>query len=219
MGEGYNISEFKIDLHIHTIYSGDSKCNPKEIIHIAKERGLDGIGITDHNTVEGLKAFEKTLSDFIIIPGIEISTAEGHIIGLGVNQEITKGKPAVQTIQEIYDLGGIAIIPHPYDYLRNGVGRSINRLNFSAVEVINAGQLLPLSNYFARRAANNNNWTMVAGSDAHLPELIGYAYTIIESDDLSVNEVLEGIHKGNCTPSGRISSLWDKIKTFVKVRM
>ena len=71
----------------------------------------------------------------------------------------------------------------------------------------------------AQKAANNHGWTMVAGSDAHLPELIGSAYTVIEADDLTADEILENIRKGNCKPYGTVSSLWTKMKTYVKVRI
>lgn len=79
----------KLDPHIHTLYSGDSKNIPDDIVKIAKKRGLDAIAITDHNTIKGYEVIAKrNIEDILIIPGIEISTREGHIVALGITEEI-----------------------------------------------------------------------------------------------------------------------------------
>ena len=76
----------KLDLHIHSKYSPDGRMEIEDIIKTAKARGLDGVAVTDHNSVKGgLSALEFCKgSDFLVIPGIEVSTTKGHVLGLGV---------------------------------------------------------------------------------------------------------------------------------------
>ncbi len=81
----------KLDLHIHSQYSEDAIGSPKDIIKSLKKKGLQGMAITDHNTVEGgLKAVKIAPKDFIVIPGIEISTADGHMLALNVEKNIAR---------------------------------------------------------------------------------------------------------------------------------
>jgi len=91
----------KIDLHVHTNYSYDGFTKIDEAIACAKQRGLNGIAVTDHNTIEGaLNALERK-TDIIIIPGIEINTEKGHIIALGVTKRIPPGLTLLETVNEI----------------------------------------------------------------------------------------------------------------------
>jgi predicted metal-dependent phosphoesterase TrpH len=82
--------QVKADLHVHTTYSRDSVITPKELVFFAKKRGLTAVAVTDHNQVEGALAIAKQ-TDFLIIPGIEVSSLNGHIVGLNVKEVIPKG--------------------------------------------------------------------------------------------------------------------------------
>ena len=78
----------KLDLHVHSQYSEDGAGSPKDIIRSLKKKGLQGMVITDHNTVKGsLKAVKIAPKDFIVIPGIEISTADGHMLALNIEKK------------------------------------------------------------------------------------------------------------------------------------
>jgi len=85
---------FKIDLHTHSFFSGDGVSSPEENIAAAKAKGLDGFAITDHNTNDGVTyLLEKGLmredgmpvDNFLIIPGVEVTTAEGHLLSIGAS--------------------------------------------------------------------------------------------------------------------------------------
>ncbi|MCD6325872.1 PHP domain-containing protein, partial [Candidatus Bathyarchaeota archaeon] len=79
----------KIDFHVHTCYSGDCSTSLRDVISYSKKKGLDGVVITDHNTVEGaLKLQKNSDNERIIIPGIEVSTNAGHILGINVTTPI-----------------------------------------------------------------------------------------------------------------------------------
>jgi len=105
----------KLDLHIHSQYSEDGTGTIEEIIKFLQKKELNGMAITDHNTVEGgLKALKIAPKDFIVIPGVEISTADGHIIALDVKKNIPRNRPVEETIELILDRGGIPIVPHVF---------------------------------------------------------------------------------------------------------
>jgi len=89
----------------------------------AKRIGLSGIAVTDHNEIRGaLEALKFSSSDFRVIPGVEVSSAAGHILALGVEEVVARGLPADETVDRIHALGGVAVAAHPFDRLRQGVG-------------------------------------------------------------------------------------------------
>ena len=113
-----------IDLHTHSFFSGDGVSSPEELIDAARKKGLHGFAITDHNTCEAVdymleKGFMRedgeAVDDFLIIPGVEVTTAEGHLLCIGTTLPYLKGRPAREVCEIIHDRGGIAIPPHPYD--------------------------------------------------------------------------------------------------------
>jgi predicted metal-dependent phosphoesterase TrpH len=177
----------KLDLHIHSQYSEDGTGSPKEIIKILQKRGLQGMAITDHNNVEGgLQAQKFAPKDFIVIPGVEISTNKGHIIALNVKE----------TIEKIIEIGGIPTVPHLF---RSMSGIKINMLKeiyqkISAIEVFNSCSDLK-TNLKTMKIAKNFNLGGIGGSDSHIPEYVGYGYTIINSTDFSIDSVLSEINR------------------------
>jgi predicted metal-dependent phosphoesterase TrpH len=191
----------KIDLHVHTTYSHDSVITPKDLIFYAKKRGLDGVAVTDHDRIDGaLKIAKET--DFLIVPGIEISSLNGHIIGLNVDELVPAKLSVDETLDRIHDAGGIAVACHPVTFFKESLkGRISSR--FDAVEVINSSSF-PF-NYSVRRSgeiASRLGIARVAGSDAHYGPEIGYAYTLVNAES-KVDEVVNAVRKGLCSPHGR----------------
>ena len=82
--------QIKADLHVHTTYSKDSLITPKDLIYYAKKRGLNAVAVTDHNQLEGAFKIAKE-TDFLVIPGMEVSSADGHIVALNVQRTYSKG--------------------------------------------------------------------------------------------------------------------------------
>ena len=203
------------DLHIHSKYSvHDCLEEIPKIIETAKKAGLSGIAICDHNSIEGsCEALAIAPKGLLIIPGIEVSSADGHIICLGVNEKIRRDLSAEKTIKRVHDLGGIAIAAHAYDYFRSGVGDLSYKLDFDAIEV--NGHCL-WGNTKAAKAAIEHGKPIVGGSDAHALNGIGTIAT--ETDAKTVAELLANIKTGNCGPrlrknkvSLKISILADKV--------
>jgi hypothetical protein len=187
----------KLDLHIHSQYSEDGIGSPNDIIKSLKKRGLQGMAITDHNSVDGaLKSLKFASKDFIVIPGVEISTLDGHMIALDVKETIQKKLTIEETIQKIIELGGIPIVPHLY---RNMSGIKRDKLekicnNIAAIEVFNACSV-PKTNLKTIKVAKEFNLGGTGGSDSHNPQFVGYGYTVVDTTDFSKDAIISEINK------------------------
>ncbi len=199
--------KLKIDLHVHTTDSNDAFVLQEEIPAVLKERGLDGAAITNHDVFSGVAP-----SEAIILPGIEVSTRQGHITGIGVTGPIARGKSADDTISEIQRDGGVAIVVHPYDLASPCVRPFQLESRPDALEVINADALFfRLNTSLARRAAERLGLPMVGGSDSHIPETIGDAYTAVESRSTTMEDILSAIRAGQVEPVGGPTALAKKL--------
>ena len=181
------------DLHLHTIYSYDGTASLPAVLSRAKQLGLDIIAITDHDEIAGaLKALEIASNyDVEVIPGIEITTAEGDLLAYFITEKVDAGLSLVETVLKVSDLGGVCIAPHP---MAGGMGmkslsaRSILKaLRNSAVaetligiETYNATALDRMSNHYARILANRLDIAQVGNSDAHVVDAIGLGTTEFE---------------------------------------
>lgn len=193
----------KIDLHVHTCFSRDSKTTLEDVILYAKMRKLDGVAITDHDTVEGAEALSRKDTGLIIIPGIEVSTRRGHILGLNVTTPIPKGLDPAEAVDRIHEAGGISVAAHPLAVYKGGLSmRSLSALKLDAVEVVNSS-VLPFSllTFLNRRLSRKLGLPQTGGSDSHVPEAIGLAYTIIYAES-DVDDIIESIRKGATVPEG-----------------
>ena len=192
--------EVKADLHVHSTYSKDSIITPQEIVFYAKKRGLTAVAVTDHNQVEGAKKIARE-TDFLIIPGTEVSSLDGHIVGLNVNEVIPRGLSADETVDRIHKAGGIAIACHPFALFKGSVGKHVSS-KFDAVETRNASSF-PFKSA-AKKAdllAERFGLPKVAGTDAHIGQAIGCTYTLVESEP-NVEAILKAIVNGHCAPRG-----------------
>jgi predicted metal-dependent phosphoesterase TrpH len=198
----------KLDLHVHTVSSPDAHTKIDDLPEIIRARGLDGIAVTEHDNFD-----PPDFSEVLIVPGVEISSRDGHVLALGVKERIPPGLPADETIKRIHDQSGIAIIPHPYDPVSERVKIAHLKARPDAVETINADALsFHISNWLARRDARKFRLPEVGGSDSHIPQSIGDAYTIIDSPNRDVKVVLEAIKAGKVHPEGHPTSIRNKIR-------
>lgn len=193
--------KLKIDLHVHTMFSSDSFISPTELVLWAKRRGLDAVAVTDHDCFESaLKIAQET--DFLIIPGMEISSRQGHIVGLNVQKKVPKGFGADETVDRIHAVGGLAIACHPVAFLKGSLGKHVTS-KFDAIEVINSSAF-PFG-YCKKRSeelASRLKIPRIAGTDAHCAPEIGYAFTLVDADP-DINSILNAIKDGRCWPHGR----------------
>jgi len=196
----------KFDLHVHSDHSKDSKSSHDDILEVACKRGLEGLAICDHDTVEGGLACEKRAMELgfeiTVIPGVEVTSSKGHILVLGVRENIESLLTPEETIHRARKLGGTVIIPHPFKQSSHGIG-SFKGLDIDAVEVFNSRCLFNNANRKAAIEAERLGIPGVAGSDSHIPEMVGQAYTEIEASENTLEAVLRAIREGKVAPAGK----------------
>ncbi|MCW3998591.1 MAG: CehA/McbA family metallohydrolase [Candidatus Bathyarchaeota archaeon] len=172
--------QVKVDFHVHSHHSSDSTITPKDLVKYAKKRSLDAIAIADHNQIEGALDIAKKI-DLLIIPSTEISTKSGHIVGLNVRKIIPRGLRVEDTVDCIHDAGGLAVACHPFAWFKGSLGNNITE-NFDAIETINSSSF-PFNRCKgkATKIAEKLNLAQIAGTDAHNPQSIGLAYSVLEA--------------------------------------
>jgi predicted metal-dependent phosphoesterase TrpH len=178
------------DLHIHTAYSVDGTATPQAVLkHAAHHTNLDVIAITDHDEIRGALEARELAGQYAIevVPGIEVSSRDGHILALWVERNIPAGLSAEETIGRIGEQDGLAIGAHPMSRGASSLSdKTIRRVLdtpdlaaiFLGIETFNAGLLYDrMSNRRARLLAQTLPVTQVANSDAHTPWMIGAGRT------------------------------------------
>jgi len=192
---------------MHTHYSPDATTTLRQVIQYAKKRGLDGVAITDHDTVTGALRLAKQRK-LLVIPGMEIETPKGHILALNIRKPVGKPPDATLTlskvIENIHEADGTAVIAHPASVLKSGLGNKIlSETDLDAIEVVNSAAFpFFLSTYLSKRLAQQLRLPQTAGSDSHHPQEIGKAYTLIDADS-NVDDVIEAIKKEKTIPCGK----------------
>lgn len=211
------------DLHTHTRYS--KKCGaipPKKLVHTAMQRGLDGIAVTDHDTIDGaLEAKQYETEGFAVIIGCEVTTDEGEITGLFLHQPIIS-KRAEEVIDEIHGQGGIAVVPHSFDTYRSKRLKDVNKYcsKLDAIEVFNSRCIDAKSNLMARQFAMENDMPMIGGSDAHNVNEVGQGYTYVpemegyDTKDLILKAIQSNSTDGNGNKSPLYNHLWTKLRKW-----
>ena len=194
------------DLHLHTFYSSDGCASPEAMIAAAKRRGLSGVAITDHNTCDAvehltrkglIRANGEAVDGFLIIPGVEVSTADGHLLCLGTTLPQMKGRPAIEVVAAIQERGGIAIAPHPFDKFRAGIREEIlDRLPLNALETFNAAVSLRSFNELAAAYAERRGLPATAAIDAHHASAAGICSTAYDLPELTLSALLSAIPQG-----------------------
>ena len=183
------------DVHVHTKYSGvtehgilrfpESVSNPNDVVRIAKRVNLDIVCITDHNSILGaLKAknFAKEHDCVEVVVGEEISTADGEIIGLFLNELVPPGLSVEETVDLVRQQGGMLVAPHPFSYHVPALGLLVDDIDLDGIEVINGGHIDGPANDRAMEHSRSGRWARVAGSDAHSLSQIGCAYTLFPGE-------------------------------------
>lgn len=200
---------YKMDSHIHSEYSPDSKSKLKDIFKVAKSRNIDIIAISDHNTVDGSKEARRLTKkdDLLVIPSIEISSIEGHILGFGCEEKIDRDLPAAETIDLIHDQSALAIIPHPYCFYRHGLlcKADYKDLKIDAIETKNARFIVGYCNNKAKNLSKNENLPSLGASDAHYFKFVGDCYSKIDCEK-DIDSVLKSIKKGKVEAFGKGTS-------------
>jgi predicted metal-dependent phosphoesterase TrpH len=201
----------RADLHLHTSFS-DGWPSPAEVVdHVTLETELDVIAVTDHDTIEGAlraSAHSERIGGVPVIIGEEVSSRQGHILGLFLERRVRPGLSAAATVDEIHSQGGLAIAAHPFWRTKriaerfggpvHGIGWLAADLDFDAVEVENSTPGLGFANVLARRLAEGAGCACVGGSDAHILDAIGKSATAFSGR--SARALRSAVEKGRTAP-------------------
>jgi hypothetical protein len=209
----------KADVHIHTKYSGltrilffdfpDSLAEPRDIVSAAEKRGLNIICITDHNTLKGAMQVKAIPSSVEVVVSEEVSSTEGEILALFVNEEIPAGLSAAETIDLIHSQGALAVAPHPMSAHCKSLCMKIANLRLDGIETLNASHRDGFGNRAAAELANGLDIARIGGSDAHSPMMVGNAYTVF--DGITGDDLRKAIRQRLTMSEGRQTTLREMV--------
>ena len=191
----------KADLHIHT-REGDGVDSVERILDYVEERtDLDVAAITEHDDLGvALRAREqwaRRRHRFELITGVEVTTLQGHLVALFLEEPVASLRPIEETLDAIHRQGGVCFVPHPTSWLTRSIGaatlsrvaaRERQGLWFDGIELANLSP--PTQPFLARaRRLNQERYRLpvVGASDAHFVQAIGSAFTAFagtSGDDL-----------------------------------
>ena len=219
----------KFDLHIHSCYSENllgtklfsppSKSLPEEIIKMAIKKGIKVIAITDHDNIVGsLRAIEISKqklykNKIIVIPGVEVSSKDGHILAYNVYENIPKNLTTEDTVEFIKSKGGFAVAAHPFNakfsLKEDFIKKNIDSL--FGLEIINSRSL---KNKYTIDYVKKNNLKYTVGSDAHTLREIGLCYGIIDDQINNKDDFIKVIKKNKSISfyihkKNLLNSLWN----------
>ena len=206
----------KVDFHVHTSFSRRVRFSPEEMYISAKNKGMDRIAVTDHNTIQGALQLAEEDPDYIIV-GEEITwAAPGEIIGLFLKETVPEGRSAQYTLDALHEQDAFIFIPHPFAPFHffcppwNVLAMSAK---IDAIEIIN-GRNFQMLNGMASAFRHFTNICGICGSDAHVPENVGRAGMLLPDFTDA-----EGLRKSirSARPYGRGESVINSVKLLKNV--
>lgn len=172
----------RVDLHVHTMWSGDSTTTPEELAEAVQQSGIDVVCITDHGNIDGaVRLAGSGQLGCRVVVGQEVATVSGEIIGLFLTRRIAPGLAPRAVAEAIRDQGGLVYVPHPFDDLRRALAEPVmaelaGEGLVDAVEVLNAKTSHATATSRASAFVATHGLVAGAGSDAHVPAALGAAY-------------------------------------------
>lgn len=189
---------FCTEFHCHTIYSKDSLVQPKDLVAVCRQKGIERVVISDHNTIKGALEAQNIDPELVII-GEEIMTKQGEILAAFVQEEIPAGLTPQETIRLLRDQDAFISVSHPFDHTRSGHWQEADLLEIlplvDAIETFNARCLLPSMNRNAADFAARHGIPSTVGSDAHTLWELGRA-TLTLPNFNSASELRAVIRQG-----------------------
>lgn len=193
--------KFKLDLHVHSKFSGDNDSEPEELIIEAIRRELSGMAFTEHYSYEASEPLEQLREKYTdrirIFRGVEFSALEGHCLIFGVNTDTLtiKYAPLEDIIKIVNQAGGVVIPSHPYRR-GNGMGDAVRSARgICAIEGYNGCNMHPY-NEKAIATARELKLPYTGGSDAHYPKEVGLCLTEFE-EEVTRGNLVDLLRMGN----------------------
>lgn len=203
--------ELRLDLHIHSERSPDGCMPLPQIVEQARRAGLNGAAVCDHDcTLTEAPDFP----DFLLIPGVEVSTEYGHLLGLFVREPV-KTRELSRAVELIHSQGGLAVLAHPFERSRDAERIVPIAPLLDGVEVWNsrAERKIRDANSLAEGFAGAHGLRRFAGSDAHVPQEIGHGVTTVQAEECTLSAVKAALLSGQTAVSGCRSRAWYTAKS------
>ncbi len=194
----------RLDLHVHSRHSPDSRLPVSALAARAAAVGLRGFALTDHNSVAGhaeLRDVARTYPGLLLLPGVEVSTRDGHLLAYGVAEAPLRGRDLESTADWVRDRGGEPVISHPFRLRHGAGGRLAAVAHVTGLEVRNAHNS-EASNRRAAQWAELRHLAATGGSDAHRLDDVGRAVTLFPESVSTVDDLLEAIRTGRTSADG-----------------
>jgi predicted metal-dependent phosphoesterase TrpH len=211
------LARIKLDLHVHTRFSFDARITAQEIVERCAEVGLAGLALTDHNSAEAAAVWASELNGLKVIPGEEIRSRHGEIIGLFLQEQIPKGLHALETMERIRAQGGLVLIPHPFDYVKLHRLSSRDLLRWrnmiDILEGINGKPRFGGANEKALAFGSEHGFPLSGGSDAHVAEHLGRVCT--ELEDFATPEEFLANLRGATLHGSRYGSMSGQLQRWL----
>ena len=188
----------KIDFHVHTRRSPDSIIKVADLARKSTKLGIIP-SLADHNSIKAHADMRATGAPFV--PAEEVFTDRGDLVGLYVNEQIPKGTSFLETIDIIHGQGGLAYLPHMFDYGRSG--RHVSGPDAAKVDIVEVFNARCLDQDFNRKAkgfAESHKLPQAAGTDSHFLFEFGSTYVDMPGlDELDDSKALLRALKSNGT--------------------
>lgn len=198
--------ELRLDLHVHSHRSPDGRMTIGEIVSLARARGLNGAAVCDHD----LALTDPPETDgFLLIPGVEVSTQFGHLLGLFVTGPV-ETRDFFEAVEIIRGQGGLAVLAHPFEHSRDGsrLAPAVPLLDGIEVQNSRADRKIHDANALARSFAQVCRLRPFGGSDAHCPQEVGNSFTVVEAAEPTLAAVKAALMTGEVRVQGRRSRAW-----------
>ncbi len=201
----------KFDLHMHTTrHSPDSRMDPFKLLRRAREVGLDGVVITEHDwlwTEAELRELRAAAPGLVVLAGVEVSCREGHFLAYGVTDPfaVPRGIGVAKLCREVHRQGGAVVAAHPFRW-----GQTFDDILKSERPELDGLELMT-NNMDAdcrRRAAEVHARLNIAGlgsSDAHGEDVLGVCYTEFDADISSMADLVRAIRERRATACDRLA--------------
>ncbi len=196
----------------------ESVTEPEEVVMKGREVGLNVLCITDHNSVLGAhkaRDHARKVGGIEVVVGEEVSTADGEVIALFIEERIPEGLSIEETIERVREQGGLTIAPHPYSLHCPCLKDRIFDLDLDGIEVLNGGHIDDYANNKAKEVGASGRWALMGGSDAHYIRTVGFAHTLFEGS--TAEDLRRSILQKSTVPEGEPTSLLLGIAWSIKV--
>ena len=176
----------------------------EEIVSLARARGLNGAAVCDHDLA---LIDPPQFEDFLLIPGVEVSTQLGHLLGLFVTGPV-EARDFFEAVDVIHRQGGLAVLAHPFQRRRDG-GHILPIVQLlDGLEVWNsrADRKNRRANEMAETFAGEHGLRPFAGSDAHVSREVGNGALQVEAEALTLEAVKAALMEGKGQVLRRVES-------------